>query len=208
MGQGFRTRSPLDADSDLSPNPSARPGAGDCDLPRRLSTGPSPRCLEGSGTGELDRPRKLSTGPRRPLLSAVGDARPRKSRLRPCDFTSGTGDCERPRRLSTGPRPIRPPECGLFPGEGALPFSISTGPKPRFFEGGLSGAGDFERPRKLSTGPSMPLSADGEGTRALVSPLLLVGDPSVAGAGDCPRPRRLSTGPSVALPEADAPSLR
>ena len=200
---------PTEPDSELSRLPPAKPGAGDCDLPRRLSTGPSPRCLEGklSGAGELERPRKLSTGPSMADLSATGDGpRPRPmSRPRPWLLeSSGAGDCERPRRLSTGPRPRRPPPDRDFSavGEGALPFSMSTGPRPRLLDGGLSGAGDLDRPRRLSTGPSMlVLSATGEGPRPLESPLLL-GEPS--GAGDWPRPCKLSTGPSIPLPDPNS----
>ena len=118
-------------------------GAGDLDLPDRLSTGPSPRtpCLEGlSGVVGLDLPGKLSTGPK-PSRPCLGD-------------WSGVLGLDLPRKLSTGPKPSRP-FLGDWSGAGdlLLPCKVSTGPRPRVPCWGWSGAGDLDLSRTVSVVP-------------------------------------------------------
>ena len=73
---------------------------------------------------------------------------------------------------------------------------LSTGPRPKVLEGGLSGMGELDRPLKLSTGPSMPP----DGPRPRPPPEGFEGLEPTSGAGDWDRPRRLSTGPRPRRP--------
>ena len=164
---------PLGWPKTLSIGPN-RSGAGDFDLSRKLSAGPSssmPFFGSSSGAGDLDLPLKLSVGPN-PSMPFFGSS-------------SGAGDLDLPLKLSVGPNPSMP-FFGISSGAGDLdlPGKLSVGPNPSMpFFGISSGAGDFDLPLKLSVGPNPSMPFFGISS----------------GAGDLDLPGKLSVGPNPNL---------